>query len=111
MILDVLSLLLILAGAFFFLAGTVGLLRFPDVFSRLHALTKADTLGLGLVVAGLALRADDWTIVVKLLVVWLLALVAAITIGHLIAHMALRQGLKPWMKAREGGRPQRGDKR
>ena len=48
---------LVLAGAFFFLAGTVGLLRFPDVYNRLHALTKADNLGLGLVVAGLAIQA------------------------------------------------------
>ena len=42
----------VVAGAFFFLAGTVGLLRFPDSLTRLHALTKADNLGLGLVVVG-----------------------------------------------------------
>ena len=42
---------LILAGMFFFVAGTVGLLRFPDFFTRLHALTKADNLGFGLVIA------------------------------------------------------------
>ena len=53
MILDIFSLLAIAAGAFFFLAGTVGLLRFPDPLTRLHALTKADNLGLGLVVLGL----------------------------------------------------------
>jgi multicomponent Na+:H+ antiporter subunit G len=50
-----LSAVLILLGAFFFLAGTLGLLRFPDVYTRLHALTKADNLGLGLTVLGLAL--------------------------------------------------------
>ena len=51
--LDVLTVSPILAGGFFFLAGTVGLLRFPDTLTRLHALTKADNLGLGLVVVGL----------------------------------------------------------
>jgi len=55
---DVFSVVCIAAGAFFFLAGTVGLLRFPDTLSRLHALTKADNLGLGLVILGLlAVRA------------------------------------------------------
>ena len=43
---------------FFFFAGTVGLLRFPDSLSRLHALTKADNLGLGLIVLGLLPRAE-----------------------------------------------------
>ena len=49
----------VVAGAFFFLAGTVGLLRFPDSFTRLHALTKADNLGLGLVVLGLLPHVDS----------------------------------------------------
>jgi hypothetical protein len=42
----------------FFIGGTVGLLRFPDVHSRLHALTKADNLGLGLISMGLVVQAD-----------------------------------------------------
>ncbi len=53
LVLDALTIITVSAGAFFFLAGTVGLLRFPDALSRLHALTKADNLGLGLVVLGL----------------------------------------------------------
>ena len=52
--LDLFTVLAVSAGAFFFIAGTVGLLRFPDTLTRLHALTKADNLGLGLVVLGLA---------------------------------------------------------
>ena len=55
-LLDLFSLAAIGAGTFFFVAGTVGLLRFPDSLSRLHALTKADNLGLGLVVLGLIPR-------------------------------------------------------
>ena len=57
---EFLTLLLLLAGAGFFLAGTVGLLRFPDVYTRLHALTKADNVGLGLIIAGLVLQAESW---------------------------------------------------
>ena len=52
--LDIVTITAVSAGAFFFLAGTVGLLRFPDPLTRLHALTKADNLGLGLVVLGTA---------------------------------------------------------
>lgn len=65
---------MITVGAVFFLAGSVGLLRFPDVFTRLHALTKADNLGLGFVVAGVALQAESWFVVVKLFLIWLLVL-------------------------------------
>ncbi|MER8149764.1 monovalent cation/H(+) antiporter subunit G, partial [Acinetobacter baumannii] len=57
-ILTGLSWLLLLLGLVFFIAGSVGLLRFPDQFSRLHAVTKADTLGLGLVVLGLSLQSS-----------------------------------------------------
>ena len=68
---DVLAGLLILAGLGFYLAGSIGLLRLPDLYSRLHALTKADNLGLGLLAAGLALSAHDLLVALKLLLVWL----------------------------------------
>ncbi|MGY4331752.1 monovalent cation/proton antiporter MnhG/PhaG subunit [Bradyrhizobium sp. LB7.2] len=51
---DIMTIACVSTGAFFFLAGTVGLLRFPDTLTRLHALTKADNLGLGFVVLGVA---------------------------------------------------------
>jgi multicomponent Na+:H+ antiporter subunit G len=91
-----LSAVLILFGAFFFLAGTLGLLRFPDVYTRLHALTKADNLGLGLTVLGLALQAESLPVVLKLVLVWLLALAASSTACYLVANSALRGGLRPW---------------
>ncbi|MDQ3960684.1 MAG: monovalent cation/H(+) antiporter subunit G [Pseudomonadota bacterium] len=86
--------LFLAAGGFFF-AGTVGLLRFPDVYTRLHALTKADNLGLGLVVVGLALQAGSWAVVVKLLLIWILVLLASAAGCHLVARMALRAGVRP----------------
>jgi len=85
----------IVAGAFFFVAGTVGLLRFPDVYCRLHALTKADNLGLGLISIGLVLRAGDWHERLQVGVTWLLALVAAATVCHLLARTSLREGVPP----------------
>jgi len=87
---------LLLAGAAFFLAGTVGLLRFPDVYCRLHALAKVDNLGLGLVVLGLMLRAEGLAQVLKLGLVWLLALAASATVAYLVARRALRRGVAPW---------------
>ena len=93
--LDIFSVLAITAGAFFFLAGTVGLLRFPDALTRLHALTKADNLGLGLVVLGLLPRADGALGALKLVVVWVLVLVAAGTVSQLIARVAQRVGPSP----------------
>jgi multicomponent Na+:H+ antiporter subunit G len=77
-------------GAFFFLAGTVGLLRFGDVHSRLHAVTKADNLGLGFMVAGLVLQAGSAAIAAKLLLIWGLALVASAASCFLIAGTARR---------------------
>lgn len=90
------SLVLLVAGAGFFFAGTVGLLRFPDVYTRLHALAKADNLGLGLVMLGLLLRTPGWATGVKLFLVWLLALAASATVGFLIARRARRHGIAPW---------------
>ena len=76
----------LLSGIFFFLAGTVGLLRFPDVYSRLHAVTKADTLGLGLVVVGLSLRSDNLYSVGMMLLVWLLVMASGATACQLLAR-------------------------
>ena len=69
------------AGAFFFLAGTVGLLRFPDTLTRLHALTKADNLGLGLVVLGLLPQVDGVMGGLKLIAIWLLVLLSSADAG------------------------------
>lgn len=92
------ALTLTLLGTLFFFAGTLGLLRFPDVYTRLHALTKADNVGLGLILAGLALEADSFATALKLLLIWLLALLASATTCHLIARNALHAGIRPWRR-------------
>jgi multicomponent Na+:H+ antiporter subunit G len=89
--LDIFTIVAVLAGAFFFLAGTVGLLRFPDTLTRLHALSKADNLGLGLVVLGLLPRVDDTLVAVKLVCVWLLVLLSGATVAQLIARVSRHQ--------------------
>jgi multicomponent Na+:H+ antiporter subunit G len=83
------------AGAFFFMAGTVGLLRFPDALSRLHTLTKADNLGLGLIVLGLLFQVEGPFAALKLIAVWLLTLLAGATVTQLIARTA-RPGTPPF---------------
>ena len=83
--LNIFTVLAICAGNFFFLAGTIGLLRFPDTLTRLHALTKADNVGLGLVVFGL-LPLVDWPFgALKLISVWLLVQLSGSIIAQLIA--------------------------
>lgn len=82
---------LITLGLFFYVSGTLGLLRLPDTYTRLHALTKADNLGLGLLMMGLLLQVDDVFWGIKLLLVWLLMLVASAVNAHLIAMFLYRR--------------------
>ena len=81
----------VLAGAFFFVAGTLGLLRFGDTLSRVHALTKADNLGLGLIVLGLLPLADSITDALKLVVIWALVLLGGTTAAQLVASAMRRE--------------------
>ena len=85
---DLLTIAAVSAGAFFFLAGTVGLLRFPDTLTRLHALTKADNLGLGLIMLGLLPRVDWPFDAIKLILVWVLVLVSSAVASQLIGRKA-----------------------
>jgi len=90
--LNLFSVAAISAGSVFFLAGTLGLLRFPDALSRLHTLTKADNVGLGLVVIGLLPLAHGVLGGLKLVVVWILVQLSGATVGQLIAQSIRRNG-------------------
>ena len=95
---DLFTILGVSAGMFFFLAGTVGLLRFPDTMTRLHALTKADNLGLGLIVIGLLPHVDGVMGILKLVAIWLLVMLSSADAGQLVARAArraLRRGPPP----------------
>lgn len=89
--LDWIAAALMAAGTFFFIAGTVGLVRFPDLYCRLHALTKADGLGLALIALGAALGAESAGEVVRIVLIWFFVALAGATGGHLIAAHARRQ--------------------
>jgi multicomponent Na+:H+ antiporter subunit G len=95
---DLLGSLLLISAVPFFLGGSLGLLRFPDIYTRLHALTKADNLGLGLVVAGSMLLADEWTTALKLFLIWLAMLTASAVSCFLIANAARKRKIKPWKR-------------
>ncbi|WP_147113169.1 monovalent cation/H(+) antiporter subunit G [Tateyamaria sp. syn59] len=87
---DIMGVGIMVLGTVFFLAGTVGILRFPDAFSRLHAVTKADNLGLALIALGTSILAADGFTAAKLFLIWILIAVSGAIGGHLIARHALR---------------------
>ena len=91
LVLDLFSMAAIGLGLFFYLAGTVGLLRFPDAYTRLHALTKADNLGLALVVLGLLPQVGSVLAGLKLLLVWLLVILSSAVVSQLVARTARQQ--------------------
>lgn len=96
--LDYLSFALLAVALFFFIAGTVGLLRFPDLYCRLHALTKADNVGLGFLVLALMLQAENWQEIFKLALIWVMVLVASASVCFLIANEAHRRRRQPWSR-------------
>ncbi|MGD8556154.1 MAG: monovalent cation/H(+) antiporter subunit G [Chromatiales bacterium] len=85
---DLIGSLLMIASVAFFAAGSIGLLRLPDVHARLHALTKADNLGLGLLVAGAALISGDLLFALKLIGIWLLVMASSSISAYMIARNA-----------------------
>lgn len=92
---DIVTVILVGAGALLFLAGVLGLLRFPDTLSRLHAISKADNLGLGLIVLGLLPQATSLSEGLKLLCIWLLAQLSAATASQLLARAVQRGRTEP----------------
>jgi monovalent cation/proton antiporter MnhG/PhaG subunit len=95
-ILDAATIVFAGVGVFFFLVGTIGLLRFPDFYTRTHAATKCDTLGAGSMLLALALHQGLEFDSAKIIVIALLVLVSSPTAGHALARAAYRTGLAPW---------------
>lgn len=92
LLLDAFTVVAVAGGLVFFVAGTVGLLRFPDTLTRLHALTKADNLGFGLIVLGLLPQCSDVFMALKLIAIWALVQFAGASASQLIAQFARRGG-------------------
>lgn len=95
LIADIATMVLVSAGALLYLAGALGLLRFPDPLSRLHAISKADNLGLGLIVLGLLPQVTSVAAGLKLVCVWLLAQLSAATASQLLARAVHRDRTGP----------------
>ncbi len=81
----IVAIIFIVAGLFFFLVGVLGLLRMPDVFSRIHTTTKGDTLGVGLVIIGLMVYSGFTALTLKLFITLILVWLTTPTAAHLIA--------------------------
>ncbi|MFT4296493.1 MAG: monovalent cation/H(+) antiporter subunit G [Micropruina sp.] len=89
---DLIGALFLVGGAFFCLAGALGLVRFPDILSRMHAATKPQVFGLLLALLGVAFSIRDVKVWLSLLVVIVLQILTAPVAGHLIGRVAYRSG-------------------
>jgi len=100
MVLDAVSWLLLIAGSFFVITGGIGLLRLPDVYSRMHAAGMTDTLGVGLFIAGMAVQAGFTLVTVKLLIILVFILFTSPTATYALANAVWSGGVTP--KRRNG---------
>jgi multicomponent Na+:H+ antiporter subunit G len=100
-VLDFMSIGFILAGTFFFITATIGLLRFPDLFTRLHATGKGDTLGASLILLGLAIHTGFTPDTVKILIMLIFILLTSPVAAHAICREIYAGGGKPWTRGGE----------
>ncbi len=100
-VVEILSWILLLGGAIFLLIGAIGVLRFPDFYTRLHAVSVCDTLGAGLVLIGLMLQGGFSLVTVKLLLMFYFMMFSGPTAVHALAQAALQSKLKPVVDDRE----------
>lgn len=88
--------LLIIIGALFTLFASLGVLRFPDLYTRMHAASKAGVFGSGLILIGLALHADDVAISLRAILAILFLILTTPISAHLLAKAAYAVGYRPW---------------
>ena len=103
-LIDIASGLLILAGCFFILVGALGLMRLPELFTRMHAASLIDTLGIGFLFAGLMLQAGFTQVTLKLLFILLLFFFTGPVVTHALAQAAMAAGIKPELAEDRRGR-------
>lgn len=95
LLIDALSWFFILAGSFFTIVGALGLLRMPEVFTRMHAASVTDTLGAGLLLIGMMLQAGPTLVALKLLFILALFFFTGPVITHALAQAAMQAGIEP----------------
>ena len=96
------SAVLLLAGSVFYVLGMIGMNRFPDVFTRMHAVSVSDTLGVAFLFLGMMVLGGFTLVTVKLLFILVLLLFSGPVISHALARAALHDGQKPLLSARRG---------
>lgn len=94
-VVDVVSWICIITGSVFLLIGGIGVLRLPDIFTRMHAAGLTDTLGAGLITLGLMFQAGPNLVTAKLILMLVFVFFASPTATHALAQAALSVGLKP----------------
>jgi multicomponent Na+:H+ antiporter subunit G len=102
LLLDLLAWIALVAGGFFAIVGAVGMHRMPDVFTRMHAASLIDTLGVGLLGLGMLLQTDDWTVAVRIVIIVVVSLVAGAVAAHALARAALHDGERPLLAGVDG---------
>lgn len=95
LVIDALSWGFILAGSFFTIVGALGLLRMPEVFTRMHAASVTDTLGAGLLLIGMMLQAGPTLVALKLVFILALFFFTGPVITHALAQAAMQAGIEP----------------
>jgi multicomponent Na+:H+ antiporter subunit G len=105
LIVDLASWALILAGSFFIMAGAIGMLRLPDVYTRMHSASVIDTMGAGFLFAGLMLQAGFTQVTLKLLFILLLFFFTGPVITHALAQAAMIAKIKPELDEDRRDRP------
>jgi len=98
-IIDILSWAFILIGAFSLITGAIGVLRFPDVYTRMHAASITDTLGAGSIILGLILQAGLTLVAAKLLLILVFIFFTSPASSFALAHAALSSGVEPILDA------------
>lgn len=100
---DALSWVALIAGGFFYVVGAIGLIRMPDIFSRMHAVSVSETLGVGLLIGGMLLQAGPTLVAVKLIFILLMLLMTGPVATHALAHAALHDKMEPLITTGRGG--------
>jgi multicomponent Na+:H+ antiporter subunit G len=104
-VVEILSWILLVAGGCFVIVGTLGVLRLPDMFARMHGAGITDTLGAGLVLGGLMLQAGPTLVAVKLAIILLFLLLTSPVSTHALARAALADGARPQVVEEATGAP------
>lgn len=94
-VIDILSWVLLVAGGAFMVISAIGVNRMPDVYTRLHAASVADTLGAGLLIAGMMLQAGPSLVTAKLVMILAILFFSSPVAGHALARAALAAGVRP----------------